>query len=71
MAAAWGRISINMMSFWCKVWAGAAGRSARCAMPTPNCCRMTTWRLLAAFEPTEEWVLEPGDILYVPPRAAA
>lgn len=24
-------------------------------------------RLLAAFEATEEWVLEPGDILYVPP----
>jgi 50S ribosomal protein L16 3-hydroxylase len=27
-------------------------------------------RLLANFEPTEEWVLEPGDILYVPPRIA-
>ncbi len=25
-------------------------------------------RLLANFEPTQEWVLEPGDILYVPPR---
>ena len=25
-------------------------------------------RLLAHFEPTEEWILEPGDILYVPPR---
>jgi 50S ribosomal protein L16 3-hydroxylase len=25
-------------------------------------------RLLANFEPTEEWVLGPGDILYVPPR---
>jgi 50S ribosomal protein L16 3-hydroxylase len=24
-------------------------------------------KLLAAFEATEEWVLEPGDILYVPP----
>lgn len=24
-------------------------------------------RLLARFEPTEEWILEPGDILYVPP----
>ena len=24
-------------------------------------------RLLAHFEPIEEWVLEPGDILYVPP----
>lgn len=24
-------------------------------------------RLLADFQPTEEWVLEPGDILYVPP----
>ncbi|UVO55494.1 cupin domain-containing protein [Sphingomonas sp. SUN039] len=27
-------------------------------------------RLLAAFEPVEEWVLEPGDMLYVPPRVA-
>jgi 50S ribosomal protein L16 3-hydroxylase len=25
-------------------------------------------RLLANFEPVEEWTLEPGDILYVPPR---
>ncbi|TDM09885.1 MAG: cupin [Ideonella sp. MAG2] len=25
-------------------------------------------KLLAEFEPTEEWVLEPGDMLYVPPR---
>lgn len=24
-------------------------------------------RLLEAFEPTEEWVLEPGDMLYLPP----
>ena len=27
-------------------------------------------RLLAAFEPTEEWVLTPGDILYIPPGFA-
>ena len=27
-------------------------------------------RLLAAFEPREEWVLEPGDILYLPPGIA-
>lgn len=27
-------------------------------------------RLLAEFEPIEEWLLEPGDILYVPPRFA-
>lgn len=27
-------------------------------------------RLLARFEATDEWVLEPGDILYVPPRFA-
>jgi 50S ribosomal protein L16 3-hydroxylase len=27
-------------------------------------------RLLAGFEAVEEWVLEPGDILYVPPRYA-
>ncbi|MDT0575608.1 cupin domain-containing protein [Croceicoccus sp. F390] len=27
-------------------------------------------RLLREFRPTQEWVLEPGDILYVPPRLA-
>lgn len=27
-------------------------------------------RLLAQFEATDEWVLEPGDILYIPPRFA-
>ncbi|MEO7913799.1 MAG: cupin domain-containing protein [Novosphingobium sp.] len=27
-------------------------------------------RLLAEFEVAQEWVLEPGDILYVPPRVA-
>jgi 50S ribosomal protein L16 3-hydroxylase len=27
-------------------------------------------RLLEKFEPTDEWILEPGDILYVPPRYA-
>ena len=27
-------------------------------------------RLLADFDATEEWLLEPGDILYVPPRFA-
>ena len=27
-------------------------------------------RLLANFEPTQEWVLEPGDVLYVPPGVA-
>lgn len=27
-------------------------------------------RLIANFEATDEWILEPGDILYVPPRVA-
>jgi 50S ribosomal protein L16 3-hydroxylase len=27
-------------------------------------------RLLARFEPADEWLLEPGDVLYVPPRVA-
>ncbi len=27
-------------------------------------------RLLAAFEPVEEWLLDPGDILYLPPGIA-
>lgn len=29
-----------------------------------------TLRLLADFQPTDEWLLEPGDMLYVPPRFA-
>ena len=27
-------------------------------------------RLLARFDPVEDWILEPGDMLYVPPRLA-
>lgn len=27
-------------------------------------------RLLADFQPVEEWVLDPGDVLYLPPRVA-
>ena len=27
-------------------------------------------RLLANFQPREEWLLDPGDILYIPPRVA-
>jgi 50S ribosomal protein L16 3-hydroxylase len=27
-------------------------------------------KILARFEPTEEWVLEPGDMLYLPPHIA-
>jgi len=27
-------------------------------------------RILANFEPTDEWLLEPGDMLYLPPRLA-
>lgn len=30
----------------------------------------TDLRILANFEQTEEWVLEPGDMLYLPPRLA-
>lgn len=26
-------------------------------------------RILAEFHETEEWVLEPGDMLYLPPRS--
>ena len=30
----------------------------------------TDLSILAAFEPEEEWLLEPGDMLYLPPRVA-
>ena len=30
----------------------------------------TDLKILAEFEPTEEWVLEPGDMLYLPPLLA-
>ncbi|WP_313807203.1 cupin domain-containing protein [Sphingobium sp.] len=39
---------------------------ARCDQSTPLRPH-DDLRLLAQFEPTGEWVLEPGDILYVPP----
>lgn len=38
----------------------------RCDADTPLLPH-TDLRLIAAFEATDEWVLEPGDILYVPP----
>lgn len=40
---------------------------ARCDESTPLLPH-DQLRLLADFKATEEWVLEPGDILYVPPR---
>lgn len=42
---------------------------ARCDQATPLMPH-DDLRLLASFEPTEEWVLGPGDILYVPPGVA-
>ncbi|KRA79373.1 cupin domain-containing protein [Altererythrobacter sp. Root672] len=36
--------------------------------PDAELLRHDDLRLLANFEATEEWLLEPGDILYVPPR---
>ncbi|MBW8784857.1 MAG: cupin domain-containing protein [Novosphingobium sp.] len=42
---------------------------ARCDSSTPLLAH-DELRLLADFEPEQEWVLEPGDILYVPPGVA-
>ena len=42
---------------------------ARCDAATPLLPNEDL-RLLATFEPTEEWVLDPGDILYLPPGLA-
>ena len=42
---------------------------ARCDATTPLLPH-DNLRLLASFEPTDEWVLEPGDMLYVPPGFA-
>lgn len=42
---------------------------ARCDETTPLLPH-TDLRLLSNFEATQEWVLEPGDILYVPPGFA-
>jgi 50S ribosomal protein L16 3-hydroxylase len=43
---------------------GAACNDATELLPHPDL------RLLAEFEPVEEWVLEPGDMLYIPPGIA-
>ncbi|MBU2033123.1 MAG: cupin domain-containing protein [Alphaproteobacteria bacterium] len=43
---------------------GAACNDATELLPHPDL------RLLADFEPVEEWVLEPGDMLYIPPGIA-
>ncbi|MGE3691011.1 MAG: cupin domain-containing protein [Novosphingobium sp.] len=42
---------------------------ARCDEDTPLLPH-DDLRLLARFEPTAEWLLEPGDILYIPPGVA-
>ncbi|MEO5586152.1 MAG: cupin domain-containing protein [Novosphingobium sp.] len=42
---------------------------ARCDEGTPLLPNDNV-RLIADFQPTEDWILEPGDILYVPPRFA-
>ena len=39
-------------------------------MRDAHCCRTTTCGCSPSFEATEEWVLEPGDMLYVPPGVA-
>ncbi|WP_176594784.1 cupin domain-containing protein [Sphingobium sp. EM0848] len=52
------------------------GLGKRCWRVGPRCDESTPLRphddlrLLAGFEATDEWVLEPGDILYVPPGFA-
>jgi 50S ribosomal protein L16 3-hydroxylase len=49
------------------------GLGKRCWRVGPRCNSETPLlphddlRLIADFEPTDEWILEPGDILYVPP----
>lgn len=35
-----------------------------------NCLPDTELRILREFAPEQEWVLEPGDMLYLPPRVA-
>ena len=35
-----------------------------------NCLPDTELRILREFVPEQEWVLEPGDLLYLPPRVA-
>ena len=38
---------------------------------TARCCRTTICACSPTSKPSEEWILEPGDILYVPPRHRA
>ena len=42
---------------------------AACDDETPL-LKNTELKILAGFEPLQEWVLEPGDILYLPPKIA-
>jgi len=35
--------------------------------PDPSCIPGLDLRILSRFSPTDEWILEPGDLLYLPP----
>ncbi len=68
--AAWDPISISMMCSWCRDlgrrrWQVDGPCDAGTAL-----LRMTSCACCARLNPVEEWILEPGDILYLPPRIA-
>jgi 50S ribosomal protein L16 3-hydroxylase len=66
--AASARTSTTTTCSCCKATASATGRSARCDSDSPL-LQHADLRILAEFDETEE-VLEPGDMLYLPPRLA-
>ena len=51
----------------CKSKAGAAGASAQKDLSLQPDVPL---KILENFEPSDEWVLEPGDMLYLPPHIA-
>ena len=69
-AAVSGRTLITTMCFYFRVPASAAGRLASTATSTRPWRRILDLKILADFVPTDEWVLEPGDMLYLPPQIA-
>ena len=64
-AAASARTSIRTTSSCCRRRAAALARSA--ASRRPRLRDDVPLKMLADFAPSEEWLLEPGDMLYLPP----
>jgi 50S ribosomal protein L16 3-hydroxylase len=60
----------NTTSFCSRPTAGASWQISTAPSAPDNILPGLDLRILREFEPEEEWILEPGDMLYLPPGVA-